>query len=71
LLPTDRNYYTFDGSLTTPPCSEGVEWFVLKTPIEISIGQIATFAKFYPMNARPIQPMNGREVRESELKTLQ
>lgn len=71
LLPADRNYYTFDGSLTTPPCSEGVEWFVLKTPIEISAGQIATFAKFYPMNARPIQPMNGREVRESEFKALQ
>ena len=69
LLPADRNYYTFDGSLTTPPCSEGVEWFVLKTPIEISTGQIATFTKFYPMNARPIQPMNGREVRESELKS--
>ena len=71
LLPADRNYYTFDGSLTTPPCSEGVEWFVLKTPIEISTGQIATFAKFYPMNARPIQPMKGREVRESELKAPQ
>ena len=71
LLPTDRNYYTFDGSLTTPPCSEGVKWFVLKTPIEISTAQIATFAKFYPMNARPIQPRHGREVRESELKALQ
>jgi carbonic anhydrase len=44
---------------------------VLKTPIEISAGQIAAFAKFYPMNARPIQPLNGRVVRESELKALQ
>jgi carbonic anhydrase len=71
LLPVDRNYYTFDGSLTTPPCSEGVEWFVLKTPVELSAAQIAAFAKFYQMNARPIQPPNGREVRESEFKTSQ
>jgi carbonic anhydrase len=71
LLPVDRNYYTFDGSLTTPPCSEGVEWFVLKTPVELSAAQIAAFAKLYQMNARPIQPLNGREVRESEFKTSQ
>ena len=71
LLPADRNYYTFEGSLTTPPCTEGVEWFVLKTAIEISAPQIATFAKFYPMNARYIQPPHGREVRESEFKSPQ
>ena len=71
LLPADRNYYTFDGSLTTPPCSEGVEWFVLKTPVELSAAQIAAFGKLYQMNARPIQPLNGRGVRESEFKTSQ
>jgi carbonic anhydrase len=65
LLPADQNYYTFDGSLTIPPCNEGVRWFVLKTPIEASPAQIATFARYYPDDARPIQPTNGREIRES------
>jgi carbonic anhydrase len=65
LLPADQNYYTFDGSLTIPPCKEGVKWFVLKTPIEASPAQIAAFAKLYPDNARPIQPTNGREIHES------
>ena len=64
-LPGDQNYYVFDGSLTTPPCSEGVKWYVLKTPIEASASQIADFAKLYPDNARPVQPLDGREVRES------
>jgi carbonic anhydrase len=65
LLPGDQNYYTFDGSLTIPPCKEGVKWFVLKTPIEASPAQIAEFARYYPNNARPIQPTNGREIHES------
>jgi carbonic anhydrase len=65
LLPADRGYYTFDGSLTTPPCSEGVTWYVLKSPSTLSADQLATFAKLYPRNARPIQPLNGREVLES------
>jgi len=69
LLPADRNYYNFDGSLTIPPCGEGVNWFVMKTPIEMSAAQIAVFAKHYPMNARPIQPTNGREIKESDFKT--
>ena len=69
LLPADQNYYSFNGSLTTPPCSEGVKWFVIKTPIEMSAAQIAAFAKLYPMNARPIQPANGREIKESEFTT--
>lgn len=62
LLPTQRGYYTFTGSLTTPPCSEGVTWFVLKTPTRVSKGQVATFAKKHPHNARPVQPLNGRLV---------
>ena len=66
LLPTDTAYYTFTGSLTTPPCSEEVTWFVLKTPNELSAGEVAAFAKIYPHNARPIQPTNGREIRESQ-----
>jgi carbonic anhydrase len=64
-LPADQNYYVFDGSLTTPPCSEAIKWYVLKTPIEASPSQIATFAKLYPDNARPVQPLNGREVLQS------
>ncbi|MFZ3218228.1 MAG: carbonic anhydrase family protein [Candidatus Acidiferrales bacterium] len=66
LLPADRNYYVFDGSLTTPSCKEGIRWIVMKTPIEASPAQIAAFAKYYPDNARPVQPTNGREIRESD-----
>lgn len=62
LLPADRGYYTFAGSLTTPPCTEGVTWFVLKTPARISKEEIAAFARRYPNNARPVQPLNGRVV---------
>jgi carbonic anhydrase len=66
LLPESRGYYTFDGSLTTPPCSEGVTWFVLKTPFEISADQVESFARLYPNNARPTQARNDRLIRESE-----
>lgn len=62
LLPAKRAYYNFSGSLTTPPCSEGVNWFVLKTPVEASKAQFARFAKLYPMNARPVQPLKGRAI---------
>lgn len=64
LLPREKSYYTFAGSLTTPPCSEGVRWFVLKSPVEVSPAQIATFARLYPNNARPTQPTNGRKIEE-------
>jgi carbonic anhydrase len=66
LLPSDRGYYTFAGSLTTPPCSEGVTWFVLKQQTSISANEIATFAKLYPKNARPIQPLNSRKLLETK-----
>lgn len=62
LLPADHAYYAFPGSLTTPPCSEEVRWQVLKTPVQISGAQLAAFRKFYAMNARPVQPLNGRPV---------
>jgi carbonic anhydrase len=62
LLPADKGYYTFPGSLTTPPCSEGVRWFVLKTPMTLAASELTAFAKLYPMNARPTQPLNGRAV---------
>lgn len=66
LLPSDRAYYTFMGSLTTPPCSEGVQWFVLRTPSEISSEQVTAFGARYPLNARPVQPLNGRVVQASK-----
>ena len=66
LLPRDtRSYFMYTGSVTAPPCTEGVTWFVLKMPITISANQIAAFAKLYPNDARPIQPLNGRVVKES------
>jgi carbonic anhydrase len=65
-LPADQNYYVFDGSLTTPPCSEPVRWYVLKQTIEASPSQIAAFAKLYPDNARPAEPLNGRTIMESD-----
>ena len=66
LLPQDHGYYTFTGSLTTPPCTEGVTWFVLKTPQRISQSQADAFGKLYPRDARPVQPLNGREVLASK-----
>ena len=65
LLPSRRAYYTFMGSLTTPPCSEGVLWLVLKTPIQLSSEQLSGFATLYKNNARPVQPINGRTIKES------
>jgi len=62
LLPGDKGYYTFAGSLTTPPCSGDVKWFVLKTPTQISADEIARFARSYPMNARPVQELNARDI---------
>jgi carbonic anhydrase len=61
-LPKERGYYTFDGSLTTPPCTEHVRWFVLKNAVTASPGQIGQFAARYPRDARPTQPLNDREV---------
>jgi len=66
LLPADLGYYTFAGSLTTPPCSEGVTWYVLKSQVSLSGDQVAAFTKLYPMNVRPIQPMNDRELLETK-----
>lgn len=66
VLPESLDYYGFEGSLTTPPCSEGVRWQVLKTPMELSAAQISAFKKLYKMNARPVQPLHGRKIQVSE-----
>jgi carbonic anhydrase len=62
LLPSVRTTYRYDGSLTTPPCSEGVKWIVMTTPIELSRDQIGAFTRLITGNNRPTQPLNGRPV---------
>ncbi|MDE2456115.1 MAG: carbonic anhydrase family protein [Burkholderiales bacterium] len=62
LLPTDKGYYAYDGSLTAPPCTEGVRWIVLRQALEISPAQMAALARLFPVNARAVQPLNGRIV---------
>jgi carbonic anhydrase len=66
LLPEDRGYYTYMGSLTTPPCSEGVQWIVMRQPVAASAEQIDLFARLYPMNARPLQAAAGRRIMQSQ-----
>ncbi|WAF79128.1 carbonic anhydrase family protein [Aeromonas dhakensis] len=63
LLPAKRDYYRFSGSLTTPPCSEGVRWLVMKEPVQVSQTQIDAFkAVMHHPNNRPVQPLHGRLV---------
>ncbi len=64
ILPATRSYYTYMGSLTTPPCSEGVLWLVMKQPVQVSPEQINIFSRLYKNNARPIQPIAGRLIKE-------
>jgi carbonic anhydrase len=63
LLPTSLVHWNFDGSLTTPPCSEGVNWFVLQNRGRLSPDQISAYTRLYPDTARPLQPRHGREIR--------
>lgn len=62
LLPNNTTYYSYTGSLTTPPCTEGVQWMVMKNRVNVSKAQLAAFTKLFPHNARPVQPLNGRKV---------
>ncbi|MDA3872435.1 MAG: carbonic anhydrase [Kiritimatiellae bacterium] len=63
LLPEDKSYFRYNGSLTTPPCTEGVRWIVLKTPVAAFINQINAFAQALQLpNNRPLQPINARPV---------
>jgi carbonic anhydrase len=62
LLPKNKDYYMYEGSLTTPPCTENVTWFVLKTPSQVSGDAIARFGRIYSGNVRPVQPRNDRDI---------
>jgi carbonic anhydrase len=66
MLPHDTGYFQYRGSVTAPPCTEGVQWFVMKGTVSISARQIAAFARLYPNDVRPVQPLNGRIVVESQ-----
>ncbi|BBP42528.1 carbonic anhydrase [Thiosulfativibrio zosterae] len=63
-LPADKSYYRFAGSLTTPPCSEGVSWFMMKNPAHASKAQIAAIHAIIGNNNRPVMEVNGREIKE-------
>lgn len=62
LLPKNPHYFSYSGSLTTPPCTEGVRWIVLQEPIEISEEDVSRFVAIIGYNARPVQPLGGREI---------
>jgi carbonic anhydrase len=64
LLPSSSHHFSYHGSLTTPPCTEGVQWIVLRDPISMSAQQIAQFVSIIGKNARPVQPLHGRRVQE-------
>lgn len=65
LLPANSSYYRYYGSLTTPPCSDGVLWTMFKEPLQASEAQIRQFAQLYPNNSRPVQPVNRRFLLQS------
>lgn len=67
LLPANRQSYRYEGSLTTPPCSEGVKWIVMATPIQLSKEQIEAFQHLIHDNNRPVQPRNGRTVETEQI----
>jgi len=66
LLPADRGYWTYTGSLTAPPCTEGVRWFVFEQELSISRGQLQTFGALYKINSRPLQDPHGRRIEANE-----
>jgi carbonic anhydrase len=63
-IPPNTHHSSYHGSLTTPPCTEGVQWIVLRDPIAMSARQIAQFVSIVGHNARPVQPLHGRRVQE-------
>jgi carbonic anhydrase len=66
LLPADRGYWTYMGSLTTPPCTEGVRWFIFEQEISMSREQLRNFAPLFKVNTRPLQDAHGRRIEANE-----
>jgi carbonic anhydrase len=66
LLPADRGYWTYMGSLTTPPCTEGVRWFVFEQELSMSRDQLRYFSALFKMNSRPLQDAHGRRIEADE-----
>lgn len=66
LLPGDRGYWTYMGSLTTPPCTEGVRWFVFEQDMSVSRDQLRAFTAIFRMNSRPLQDLHGRRIEANE-----
>jgi carbonic anhydrase len=66
LLPADRGYWTYTGSLSEPPCTEGVRWFVFEEELSLSRDQLRTFAALYRVNTRPVQDAHGRKIEANE-----
>jgi carbonic anhydrase len=66
LLPADRGYWTYMGSLTTPPCTEGVRWFVFEQQVSLSRDQLRAFVALYKLNTRPMQDPHGRHIEANE-----
>ena len=66
LLPADRGYWTYMGSLTAPPCTEGVRWFVMEQEVTLSRGQLRAFATLFKVDSRPLQDTHGRRIEADE-----
>ncbi|WP_197722080.1 carbonic anhydrase [Sulfuriflexus mobilis] len=66
LLPAKQSFYNYSGSLTTPPCSEGVNWMVMQAPVEVSAEQVAAFTNIFSKSVRPVQPLHERLIHLSQ-----
>jgi carbonic anhydrase len=66
LLPSERGYWTYMGSLTTPPCTEGVRWFVFQEPVTLSRTQLHNYTSIFHMNTRPLQDAHGRQIEANQ-----
>ena len=65
-LPPDRGYWTYTGSLTVPPCTEGVRWYILQQQMPLSREQLRAYATLFPVSSRPLQDLHGRKIEASE-----
>ena len=65
-LPADRGYWTYVGSLTAPPCTEGVRWLVFEDVLSLSRSQVRAFTTIFPLNSRPLQDLHGRRIEANE-----